>query len=127
MSDTPRNPRHKERHYARNFRDIITMGLKTFDKMESGKSFVESLGESYGEVRTNRVQEEAEHPIGPGVPIGFRSREARPPEPPSPEVIEANTPRSINTIMKDGIPYCTTHGIPAIVCTICRDRANEGG
>lgn len=30
------NPRHKERHLARNGRDFIDLGLKTMDRVEKG-------------------------------------------------------------------------------------------
>ena len=126
------NPRHKERHLARNGRDFLDIGLKTMDKVEKGKSFFEALGEAFGDVRARRTQEEAELPVGPGIPIGFRSpaervaeRESqgsgRPEDRPSGRDVEPMTVTA--TVMKKGIPYCTAHDIPASICVTCRERA----
>jgi hypothetical protein len=109
------NPRHKERHYGRNARDLIDIGLKAMDKVEKGKSFFEALGEAFGDVRQKRSQEEAEHPVGPGMPIGFRSR----------EVGSEREVTATATYMKDGIPYCAAHDIPFAVCSMCKGRGDK--
>jgi hypothetical protein len=116
------NPRHKERHYGRNSRDLIDMALKTMDKVEAGKGFFEALGEAFVDVKDKRVQEETQHPVGPGIPIGFRSPAER---------VRQQQQRSEDapavtvtaTYQKDGIPYCAAHDIPLNICTMCRDRA----
>ena len=115
MSDQG-NPRHKERHAARNVRDLLDLGLRTLDGVEKKKSFFEALGEAFGTVRTRREQEEAEHPVGPGLPIGFRPRRDRDDADPEPVTVTAS-------VIKGGIPYCTAHDIPVNVCTMCRDRS----
>ena len=46
-----KNPRHKERHYARNGRDLLDIGLKAMDRVEQGKGFFESVLDAFTEVR----------------------------------------------------------------------------
>jgi hypothetical protein len=122
------NPRHKERHLARNGRDFIDLGLKTMDRVEKGKSFFEALGEAFGEVRTRREQEEKDHPVGPGLPIGFRSPAERAAERAADgrdaedRTRDAEPVTVTATVMKQGIPYCTAHDIPYNVCSMCRNR-----
>ena len=111
------NPRHRERHAARNFRDLLDLGLKTLDGVEKKKSLIEALGEAFGSVRTRREQEETEHPVGPGLPIGFRPPRGRA-EDSDPEPVTVTA-----SIIKNGIPYCTAHDIPINICTMCRDRS----
>ena len=117
MSDQG-NPRHKERHAARNVRDLLDLGLRTLDGVEKKKSFFEALGEAFGDVRTRREKEEEDHPVGPGLPIGFRGPRTTRDTDPEPVTVTAS-------VMKDGIPYCTAHDIPLKVCTMCRDRSNR--
>lgn len=116
------NPRHKERHLARNGRDFIDLGLKTMDKVERGKSFFEALGEAFGDVRIRREQEEKEHPVGPGLPIGFRSPADRARDDATERARDAEPVTVTATYNKDGIPYCTAHDIPYNLCSMCRGR-----
>ena len=109
-----KNPRHKERHYARNGRDLFDIGLKAMDRVEQGKGFFESVLDAFTEVRGRREEEEKQHPVGPGLPIGFR-----PPRP-----AQDNAPiEVVATIMKNGLPYCAAHDVPMNMCTICKERA----
>jgi hypothetical protein len=121
------NPRHRERHLGRNGRDFLDLGLKTMDKVEKGKSFFEALGEAIGDVRTRREQEEKDHPIGPGLPIGFRSPADRAAERAAERAADDRArdaePVTVTaTVMKNGIPYCTAHDIPYNLCTMCQGR-----
>lgn len=119
------NPRHKERHYVRNARDLIDLGLKTMDRVESGKGFFEALGEAFTDVKTRRVEEETRHPVGAGIPIGFRSPAERAAERAAREQTEdapAVTVTATATYQKGGIPYCTAHDIPHNICSMCKGR-----
>ena len=116
------NPRHKERHIVRNLRDLIDLGSKTMDGLDQGKNIIEAGLGAFNDVRERRVQEETQHPVGPGIPIGFRSPGERVA---ARQQVEDAPPVTVNataTYQKDGIPYCAAHDIPLNICTMCRDR-----
>jgi hypothetical protein len=113
------NPRHKERHYGRNGRDFLSIVLKTGDEIEKGKPFFEALGDAFKQVRTTRELEEMEHPVGPGMPIGFRPHGAHGAKASFP------IPSGVTTAMKGGVPYCLPHDIPIALCTTCLARGED--
>ena len=106
------NPRKKERFIARNAVDFFSGILGALDNIEQGQPLVEAIGDAFKDVNKKRASENRP-------PMGFRPELDEEPKP-EPEPIEIQV-----THMKDGVPYCTEHDRPVIMCYICRDKGKK--
>ena len=96
------NTRTKERRWVRGAVNFVDGVLNAMDGLEQGKSIQQAIGDGFRKTWQKQTVEDR--------PIGFQ-----PPEEIKVEVREARPTTA-------EVPYCEIHGVPKILCTICKGR-----